>query len=394
MNNDTQVLRTLKNLGLIDANLARGNGVSPEINNHKIADNDPWFLQVFFGFCGVIASVLFIGFLTLLLWETALFNSSFGLFIIGTVLSTVGWGLFKNRRTRHSSFWTSLAFAISAAGQLYILFALVSADLERPLNIWLFLLFQVVMTLIMPNFIYRLLSSMAALGGLVYLLGSYQLSEISLGLLALITIVMNLQRYELLRHVPSKWRLGAFEISKALMYASAFILLVFSVYVVAGEDGYNFLNRHETFYYNYVLAQGLLILASLYAVYRILKRYDIELFSKYGAILIGVTIALGITSIYVAGLLATSLIIIIAMANSQRTLLGVGIFALVCYVFWYYYQLDTSLLVKSASMLAVGVVLLLLRWLLVKRYLTNDLSASEALIDSKTNLVDSEEPLS
>lgn len=374
MNNDKHVLTRLKNLGLIDVNLDYDNGISLETDNRKIADEDPWFLQVFFGFCGVIASVLFIGFLTLLLWETTIFNSPLGLFIIGTVLSIAGLGLFKNRRTRHSSFWISLAFAVSAAGQLYILFALFSTDLARPLNIWLFLLFQVVMTLIMPNVVYRLLSSTAALGGLAYLLGSYQLSEISLGLLALITTVVNLQRYALLHHVSSKWRLAAFEISKAIMYASAFVLLIFSVYVVAGEDGYNFLNRNEVFYYNYILAQGLLVLACLYAVYRILKRYNIEPYSKHGAIMVGATIALGIASIYVSGLLATSLVIVIAMANGQRTLLGIGIFALVCYVFWYYYQLDTSLLVKSASMLVVGTVLLLFRFLLIKRYFAEKLT--------------------
>ena len=73
-------------------------------------------------------------------------------------------------------------------------------------------------------------------------------------------------------------------------------------------------------------------------------------------------------SIYVSGLLATSLIIIIATANSQRVLLGLSVIALVGYIFWYYYQLDTSLLVKSVSLFVIGIALLLLRWLLIKSY--------------------------
>jgi uncharacterized membrane protein len=80
---------------------------------------------------------------------------------------------------------------------------------------------------------------------------------------------------------------------------------------------------------------------------------------------------LGIISIYVSGLLATSLIIVIAIANSQRVLLGLGVTALVSYIFWYYYQLDTSLLVKSISMLVIGIALLLIRWTLIKGYLAN-----------------------
>ena len=73
-------------------------------------------------------------------------------------------------------------------------------------------------------------------------------------------------------------------------------------------------------------------------------------------------------SVYVSGLLATSLVIVIAMANSQRVLLGVSIAALVGYIFWYYYQLDTSLLIKAISMLIVGIGMLLLRWRLIQRY--------------------------
>ena len=79
-------------------------------------------------------------------------------------------------------------------------------------------------------------------------------------------------------------------------------------------------------------------------------------------------------SVYVSGLLATSLVIVIAMANSQRLLLGLGVLSLVSYIFWYYYQLDTSLLVKSGSMLIIAITILLIRWLLVSRYFAGDLS--------------------
>lgn len=90
-------------------------------------------------------------------------------------------------------------------------------------------------------------------------------------------------------------------------------------------------------------------------------------------------------SIYVSGLLATSLVIVIAMANSQRILLGAGVFALVGYVFWYYYQLDTSLLVKSISMLIIGISLLLMRWLLIKRYFADKTALSNRTTGNITN---------
>ena len=207
------------------------------------------------------------------------------------------------------------------------------------------------------------------LGLTVYLLNYYHLPELSLGLLALITTGSNLSRYSLLQRIPSKWRADVFDIIKALGYASALMLLCVSVYFIAAEYSHSLASYYgDTFRYNYYLAQGLLTLASLYAAYLILKRYQVKLRSTAGLLISAAIVLLGIMSIYVSGLLATSLIIIIATANSQRVLLGLGVIASVGYIFWYYYQLDTSLLVKSASMLVIGIALLLLRWLLIKGY--------------------------
>lgn len=373
-----QTLARLQQLGLIDANITTAN-----IVDQADYDDTPWFLQLLLGFSGFVASFFFIGFLSLILKEIGVLDNFITSFIIGLLLSGVGFALFKNKRMRRSTFLISLAFAISVAGQAYIVYALFISDISHPLNVWLFLLVQIVMTIIMPNFIYRLLSAAVALGCIVYLLGYYQASEASLALLALITIVANLQRYPLLQSVPAKWRLGAFELSKAITYASAFMLLIFSIYVVAGEYtnsfiyGYESYEGYQEFRYDYILAQVLLVLASLYAIYLILQRYNIKLLAPSSLIIACAIIVLGIISVYVSGLLAASLVIIIAMANSQRILLALGVLALVSYIFWYYYQLDTSLLIKSASMLIIGIIMLLMRWLLISRYFAEKTDSKE-----------------
>ncbi|WP_286796500.1 DUF4401 domain-containing protein [Psychrobacter sp. UBA6291] len=359
----------LQQQGFIDAQ-----NVNDKLLNNAAAAPSPWFISLLFGFSGVFASLFFIGFLTLILDNTGLLDSTLAVFIIGAILSVSGGFLFYNARLRHSAFWNSLAFAVTLAGQGYIAYALLASEITEPLNIVLLLPVQLLMTVVIPNFIYRLLSATLALSCLFYLLNYYHLSEISLGLLALITSVTHLQRYTLAAFIPRKWRMNALEIMSAIGYASAYVLLSISVYFIAAEYGNSFAsfnsldNCGEAFSYNYYLAQGLLTLASLYAAYLILKRYHIKLLSAAGLLISAAIVLLGIMSIYVSGLLATSLIIIIATANSQRVLLGLGVIALVGYIFWYYYQLDTSLLVKSASMLVIGIALLLLRWLLIKGY--------------------------
>lgn len=359
----------LQQQGFIDAQ-----NVNDKLLNNAAAAPSPWFISLLFGFSGVFASLFFIGFLTLILDSSGLLDSTLAVFIIGSLLSVIGGFLFYNVRSRHSAFWDSLAFAITLAGQGYIAYALLANEITEPLNIMLLLLVQLLMTVVIANFIYRLLSATLALSCLFYLLNYYHLSEISLGLLALITSVTHLQRYTLAAFIPTKWRMNALEIISAIGYASAYVLLSVSVYFIAAEYGNSFANFNsldsdgEAFSYNYYLAQGLLTLASLYAAYLILKRYHIKLLSAAGLLISAAIVLLGIMSIYVSGLLATSLIIIIATANSQRVLLGLGIIALVGYIFWYYYQLDTSLLVKSVSMLVIAIALLLLRWLLIKGY--------------------------
>ena len=357
----------LQQQGLIDAQ-----NVNHELLSSAQSEaRSPWFISLFFGMSGILASLFFIGFLSLLLDNTGLLDSTLAVFIIGGILSVIGGFLFYNARIRHSPFWNSLAFAITLAGQGYIAYALLASEITEPLNIVLLLLVQLLMTVVIPNFIYRLLSATLALSCLFYLLNYYHLSEVSLGLLALTTSVTHLQRYRLAAFIPTKWRMNALEITNAIGYASAYVLLSVSVYFIAAEYGNSFdsLDSYgEAFSYNYYLAQGLLTLASLYAAYLILKRYQVKLRSTAGLLISAAIVLLGIMSIYVSGLLATSLIIIIATANSQRVLLGLGVIASVGYIFWYYYQLDTSLLVKSASMLVIGIALLLLRWLLIKGY--------------------------
>lgn len=354
----------LQQQGLIDAQ-----NVNHELLSSAQSEaRSPWFISLFFGMSGILASLFFIGFLTLLLDNTGLLDSTLAVFIIGGILSVIGGFLFYNARSRHSPFWNSLAFAITLAGQGYIAYALLASEIAEPLNIMLLLLVQLLMTVAIPNFIYRLLSATLALSCLFYLLNYYHLSEVSLGLLALITSVTHLQRYRLAAFIPTKWRMNALEITNAIGYASAYVLLSVSVYFIAAEYGNSFDSDGKAFSYNYYLAQGLLTLASLYAAYLILKRYQVKLRSTAGLLISAAIVLLGIMSIYVSGLLATSLIIIIATANSQRVLLGLGVIASVGYIFWYYYQLDTSLLVKSASMLVIGIALLLLRWLLIKGY--------------------------
>lgn len=355
----------LQQVGLIEPSSQSDSVLSAHTIEDR-ADDTPWFLQLFLGFSGLISGLLLIGFFVLLM--SSILDDASAQLIIGVILIGASFGLFKVSRSSQNTFLSSLAFALSIAGQGFLAAALISFDLEMPLGVWLFLLVQAALTIAMPNFLHRLLSSFIALGCLIYLFNFYNAAEVSLGLLALITSAVGLNRYAILRSVPVNWRAGISEVSRAISYASALMLLMVSVYFIAAEFGHDIVGHGAIFSYHYPLAQGLLILASLYATHLILRRYNTKLISPSGLIIICAISVLGMISVYVSGLLAASLVIVIAKANSQRVLMALGILALVGYVFWYYYQLDTSLLLKAGSMLLIGVGMLIMRWLLVSQY--------------------------
>jgi uncharacterized membrane protein len=57
--------------------------------------------------------------------------------------------------------------------------------------------------------------------------------------------------------------------------------------------------------------------------------------------------------------------VLLGYANANRVLTGLGVFSLIAYLSLYYYQLQATLLVKSASLIATGMVLLIARFVLV-----------------------------
>ena len=367
----------------------------------------PWYISTMLGVSGLLAGGFLIGILSILL--TDLLDSSAALFCLAGLMSAISLVIFQYNHLKSSVFLSSLAFAIGMAGQIYFFEGVWELSLSRPLMVSLVLLFQLTMTLIIPNHTYRFISGFIALDCLIYLLYYYNASELSAALLALIFAVTTLQRHQLLRHLPidqsstnypitqspadhptltisvvnqlwqRNWLAEALQITHALSYASGVLLLLISVLFIASE--YNIIWGEKVFYYP--LAQAMLILISLYSTYLILRRYQLSILSATGLLTSITIILLGVLSVYVSGLLATSLVIVIAVANSQRVLLGLGIIALVSYIFWYYYQLDTSLLLKSASMLIIGITLLLIRWLFIQRYLGHSADLHELNEETK-----------
>lgn len=343
----------------------------------------PWYLQLFLGLSGLLSGALITGFLVVLL-NTALRDTPIKL-ILSVLLLFISLVLFnphffrrsltvaaENNRDKSHTFSSSLAFALSLSAQAF-LGAVLFESFDASARVSIFMLVQVLLFAIIQDSLHRFFSAFIALGCLVWLLSYYQLPELSAAVLALIATVTSLPIAKLPfskppKRLPFTQQLWLSTLIKPLNYASTVMLLMVSVLFIAAEHTQYIVGVATEFTYNYPLAQTLLVAVCLYAAHLILSHYQLKLTSKTGR-LIGLSIiCLGIVSVYVSGILATSLVIIMAVANQNKTLLGLGISALVGYVFWYYYQLDSSLLMKSGSLMAVALVLFAIRKLLNREH--------------------------
>lgn len=332
------------------------------------SQNTPWYLQLFLILSGLLAGGLISGFIVLLL-NVALKDDIIKL-TVGLLLLFVSFVLSRqelfirrdlNTPSKQQAFSDSLAFALSLSGQAFLAVFLFEIIDDIALSIAAFMLMQALLLTLFTDVLSRFFSSVMGLLALVWLLAYVQLPEASPAILALLAVLFGVHLQSVKQPLKGRKTLSP-SLLNAMAYATSFVLLLISVVFIAAEYQDGLIGIGSDFQYRYALAQLLLTLSSLYAAYIILQRYQLKSISKTGGLIALAIGLLAVVSVYVSGVLASSLVIIIAMANQNRTLRGLGISALVGYIFWYYYQLDSSLLLKAGSMLAVAAALFMIRW--------------------------------
>ena len=114
------------------------------------------------------------------------------------------------------------------------------------------------------------------------------------------------------------------------------------------------------------VGEVLIGMVTLYVVWHLLQRYGQAISERLSITALLGTLLLCAVSMEVQGITVGMFIILLGFAGANRVLLGLGIVSLLFYVSSYYYLLDATLLAKSQTLLIVGLVLLILRWLMLR----------------------------
>ena len=343
MSQTSEVWNTLQENGLVF-------GDEPE----KAEPDSPWYVKTLLAFSGWLASIFVLVFLGIAF--SALFDSPSTCFIVGGLMIAAAFYIL---RLPKSEFYEHLGLALSLAGQALIIIALFKITDKNQALAWaLSAAFQMVLALLMPNFVHRVFSAFFSA-----LCLSIALSEIGVAYL-FSGVVMFVSAWVWLNEFTYPQYHKMFS---AIGYGLilALVQMKGSALFLHGAMTWSFNHTTAVSWAKPWIGEVLSCTILLFVVWQLLKMYKVAMNSAIALVALASALVIGIASLEANGITVGLMIILLGFSASNRTLMGLGVVSLLFYVSSYYYLLDATLLEKSATIALIGVTLLLIRWALV-----------------------------
>jgi len=344
MGPSTPIRETLVKAGLVHE-------ISPETG----VPESPWYVKALLGFSGWLAAVFLLGFIGMG-FAFVLENAAVS-FIVGGMM--IG-GAYVLLRISRNDFMEHLGLACSLAGQVLVIYALVSVFEHNQTTIWLGVaLLQIFLAAVMPNFVHGVFSSFAGVIALYMVLlfpgWPYMIS----GLMLFLTAWCFLHEFDYPGWMK-KMRAAGYGLVMALMLMKGTALCGFRT--LGGLMGYSRLEMWARPWIGEILTGAVM----LYVVWHILQRYGQGLSDRLPFGAMAGTLLLCLVSIKVQGISVGMAVMLLGFLSGNYVLLGLGVASLLFYVSAYYYLLDVTLLAKSGTLMMVGLTLLIMRWLMLR----------------------------
>jgi len=340
-------------------------GVVPPTN----APDSPWYVRLMLGAAGWIGALFLLGFVGAGL--AFVFERAPIAMVAGLVACAGAYAIF--RAGRASVLAGQFALAVSLAGQVMFAFG-VFGVLDRPGAAgWLVIAaFEAALALAMANSVHRVWSAFAAVAALSAAMSSLGVHQLVPGATAVAFAIVWLNEFEWSPHGT---------IARPIGYGLAAGLLQVDAQILWGELGTLIGARGAEPWAHGLgrwIGAALVGLAFVYAVWRLLEREGVPPASRAGGGLLAASALLMIASLPAPGVPAALLVVLLAFANGNRPLLGLGLLGLAGYLSHYYYQLQTTLLVKSVVLATTGLLLLAIRYVALRWLLPSPTESTDA----------------
>ena len=324
-------------------------GIAINENDTQASPPIPWFVRVLQAFSGWLAALFLLGFIAMV--AASVVESTLGSLSLGAMMLLAAFGLFCVTR---SDVGEHLALAVSLAGQLLVAWGLANVWETSAYLWWVLLGLQGVLALVMPSHTHRGFSAFAASVALYMALAMSAMGPVASGmvLLALTALWLNEFRWSTrINHVQA-WGYGLLVgllVIQGMAHTGGPLL-----YFDAGTAGIWAALTPWLGVALVALALGALLLTRLDASFSARAR---------GAAYVCAVVLL-IVTYHVPSVGQGVVVMLLGVAVVHRLLVGVGVLSLLLGIGSYYYSLETTLLVKSVTLLLIGGLLLSLRWAL------------------------------
>lgn len=321
------------------------------LNEHDTAASPevPWFVRLLQAFSGWLAALFLLGFIGL--GAMSVVESSTASMGLGLAMIVAAFALLRAAR---SDVLEHLALAVSLVGQLLVAWAWVMVWEASAYLWWPLLGLQVVLALVMPSYVHRACSAFAASLVLYMVLAMGALEQSASGLVLLALTLLWLNEFRWPRRIGNVQAWG---------YGLLVGLLVLQGVAYSGQPLLIQFEDHSIGTWGWLspwLNTLLLALTLALLLHRVFNTQPLHWSAFAGAA------ALLLMSLYVPMVVQGVVVMLLGFAIGHRLLIVLGVLSLLVGMGSYYYWLDTTLLIKALTLLVIGVLLLVLRWVLRK----------------------------
>ena len=325
-----------------------------DIVNGDLPDDDgdmsPWYVRAMVGIAAWFAALFLV--MAIGVGLTALLRNATATAVAGLAFCAAAIGLM--RAGGNGVFTTQLALAGSLAGQSLVAYALLAHYEPGALLPWILLGgFELILIVAARDYIHRVLAALAALFALCSLLGQLGWGALFPAMAAAAFAAVQLNEAPFASR-SALWQPVSVALALATLLASAHSM--FGVEWLWLRDPAPPLREWAG-----ALAVTLVLLATVLQLVRHGRLSRQSSLAWWGVL---AALALLPAAWSMTGLATALIVLLVAFATGHRPLLGVAALALLGVLGHYYYSLQATLLLKSAALLATGMALLGVRYVL------------------------------
>jgi uncharacterized membrane-anchored protein len=336
---------TLKDQQLVSGEL-------PASATDAVHDSTPWYIALMQGFAGWVAAFFMLGFVGSVFGFLFRFDNEIALIASGLICCTAAYVLFRTQPK--GIFVGQLGLVFSLTGQMMVAWGLFDwASYQSSAVFFLLAGFQLLLTVLMPHFIHRILSCWFAMIALFW--GLNQLGVYGLGAACccvLFTLVWINENHW--KRFQSLWEPVGFGLALALVQ--------FNGHILFSDDLLSFYGKQGTSVWWAVapwITSVLVAVSFALVIKKIFVQYQLSLSSMTGRLVVLGGVLLVASGLIALGSSSALLIMLVGFAYQRTSLKVLGLLALLSFISWYYYSLNTTLLVKSFILIGTGIALLL-----------------------------------